>query len=172
MKWGVRRYQNKDGSLTEKGRKHYAESIAKKAIEESEPYKISDMYDNKNLHKEIAEDIKSNFSKTYAKEIQAVKDSKSLVDKYEKAIDKVENEMDTEESWDLINKMSWEETLKERPGGAEVLRKMVPEGQKFYIDTAWEAYMTKSNDAKFSAEDAEKLWTSGDTSMMMLSLTP
>lgn len=29
MKWGVRRYQNKDGSLTPKGKKHYAEADAK-----------------------------------------------------------------------------------------------------------------------------------------------
>lgn len=27
MKWGVRRYQNPDGSLTEAGRKRYAQSI-------------------------------------------------------------------------------------------------------------------------------------------------
>ena len=25
MKWGVRRYQNKDGSLTSKGKKHYTD---------------------------------------------------------------------------------------------------------------------------------------------------
>lgn len=29
MKWGVRNYQNKDGSLTEKGKKRYAKSIKK-----------------------------------------------------------------------------------------------------------------------------------------------
>lgn len=29
MKWGVRRYQNKDGSLTDYGRKRYAQSIVK-----------------------------------------------------------------------------------------------------------------------------------------------
>lgn len=28
MKWGVRRYQNKDGSLTPAGKKHYAQSSA------------------------------------------------------------------------------------------------------------------------------------------------
>ena len=29
MKWGVRRYQNKDGSLTAKGKKRYAQEMAK-----------------------------------------------------------------------------------------------------------------------------------------------
>lgn len=29
MRWGVRRYQNADGSLTEKGKRHYANGIAK-----------------------------------------------------------------------------------------------------------------------------------------------
>ena len=27
MKWGVRRYQNKDGSLTSKGKKHYTDDV-------------------------------------------------------------------------------------------------------------------------------------------------
>lgn len=36
MKWGIRRYQNKDGSLTPAGRKHYAQEEAKlKAREKS-----------------------------------------------------------------------------------------------------------------------------------------
>lgn len=29
MKWGVRRYQNKDGSLTEKGKEHYGNKLTK-----------------------------------------------------------------------------------------------------------------------------------------------
>lgn len=34
MKWGIRRYQNKDGSLTAKGRDHYGvEKRKKKPIE-------------------------------------------------------------------------------------------------------------------------------------------
>ena len=35
MKWGVRRYQNKDGSLTSEGRKRYSQTDLKKAIESS-----------------------------------------------------------------------------------------------------------------------------------------
>lgn len=33
MKWGVRRYQNKDGSLTPRGKKKYSEAYKKLAIE-------------------------------------------------------------------------------------------------------------------------------------------
>lgn len=47
MKWGVRRYQNEDGSLTNKGKKKYQKIGAKyaKAVEKSERYKDkSDSY--------------------------------------------------------------------------------------------------------------------------------
>lgn len=30
MKWGVRRYQNEDGTLTDEGRQHYAKEVSKK----------------------------------------------------------------------------------------------------------------------------------------------
>lgn len=33
MKWGVRRYQNKDGTLTAAGRKRISESYKKEAVE-------------------------------------------------------------------------------------------------------------------------------------------
>lgn len=140
MKWGVRRYQNKDGSLTEKGRKRYAEGIAKKAIEESDPDAIySKLYDNKSLHKEIAGDIKTNLGKSYAKEIQAVKDSKSELDKYEKAVMKVEEEFDSNESWKLIADYAWDDAIKSRPKEAEFMQSLAGD-KKLNWEVAEEIY--------------------------------
>lgn len=55
MKWGVRRYQNKDGSLTSAGRKRYSEdgdSVTKKVSSTTSKKKISEM-SNEELRKEI-----------------------------------------------------------------------------------------------------------------------
>lgn len=55
MKWGVRRYQNKDGSLTAAGRKRYSEegdSGTKKVSSTTSKKKISEM-SNEELRKEI-----------------------------------------------------------------------------------------------------------------------
>lgn len=40
MRWGVRRYQNEDGSLTEAGRKHYDKLDSKWAAKKSEKVRI------------------------------------------------------------------------------------------------------------------------------------
>lgn len=39
MKWGVRRYQNPDGSLTEAGKKRYADKEVKKARKQDSKYR-------------------------------------------------------------------------------------------------------------------------------------
>ena len=43
MKWGVRRYQNKDGTLTAKGKKRYAMSEDAKTASELKKKKVSEM---------------------------------------------------------------------------------------------------------------------------------
>lgn len=50
MKWGVRRYQNPDGSLTDAGRKRYGKYINKSAKRK-----------NSRVHEEILEDIRDKF---------------------------------------------------------------------------------------------------------------
>ena len=39
MKWGVRRYQNPDGSLTEAGKKRYADKEVKKGRKQDSKYR-------------------------------------------------------------------------------------------------------------------------------------
>lgn len=62
MKWGVRRYQNKDGTLTSAGKKRYSDSraedrkattIGKKALRRWE--ELSDEYDNR-INKALEDD--------------------------------------------------------------------------------------------------------------------
>lgn len=60
MKWGVRRYQNKDGSLTGRGKKHYAKVIEKANTERFKVIREGGFYNNpkvlknkRNLENEI-----------------------------------------------------------------------------------------------------------------------
>lgn len=43
MKWGIRRYQNKDGTLTAKGKKHYSMSDDAKTASDLKKKKVSEM---------------------------------------------------------------------------------------------------------------------------------
>jgi hypothetical protein len=56
QKWGVRRYQNEDGSLTEEGAKRYKKDLAK-AINTRSPYKLFKLLQpiEKNLKKEYSD---------------------------------------------------------------------------------------------------------------------
>lgn len=45
QKWGVRRYQNEDGSLTEEGRAHYGKAL--KIYKATETAKVNKKYDSK-----------------------------------------------------------------------------------------------------------------------------
>lgn len=51
MKWGVRRYQNEDGSLTEEGKKHYYDSSGK-------PTKAGKKYEIKQIKKDRKQAMK------------------------------------------------------------------------------------------------------------------
>lgn len=63
QKWGVRRYQNPDGSLTDEGYEHYGREKGK-SIERKELYKQwkrsngNGLYDNKLLKKQVHDDKK------------------------------------------------------------------------------------------------------------------
>ena len=61
MKWGVRRYQNKDGSLTKAGKKRYGDNDAEETVEQKKERIL------KNLN---AEDVYKNRSLFSNKEIQ------------------------------------------------------------------------------------------------------
>ena len=81
MRWGHRRFQNKDGSLTEAGKRRYAKAIASEARKQSTP--------RGNVHrvgKMVAEDIASGkFGYKYADQVKKVSTAmdKFLNDQYE-----------------------------------------------------------------------------------------
>lgn len=64
QKWGVRRYQNKDGSLTDAGRSHYRKTVfisgSSKTQFKDNPYYRKRL--NKELRKEIDDIIKKNYN--------------------------------------------------------------------------------------------------------------
>ena len=73
MKWGVRRYQNKDGSLTKAGKKRYAkeEAVKNKAAEESAKKKAAEeQLKERILKRPTAEDVYKNKELFSDKEMQ------------------------------------------------------------------------------------------------------
>lgn len=69
MKWGVRRYQNEDGTLTEAGKKRYATDVLKNR-QKSKKNRIEDEKDLKDPRRWVEEDITRSKSITdYGKSI-------------------------------------------------------------------------------------------------------
>ena len=60
MKWGVRRFQNKDGSLTSKGKKRYSDdykesqNISKKSVSEMSNAELRKINERKRLEQEYS----------------------------------------------------------------------------------------------------------------------
>lgn len=63
MKWGVRRFENKDGSLTPAGKKRYNEDGSKKTRSEKKAYKAEVKQANKTAKIEAKELKKANYTK-------------------------------------------------------------------------------------------------------------
>lgn len=86
-KWGVRRYQNKDGSLTESGKSHYnnsANSINDK-VNELSGSKKNNSQDNNTFNKSVNSTV--NTARKANKAIDKIEETK-----YKKKIDKMSNE--------------------------------------------------------------------------------
>lgn len=81
MKWGVRRYQNKDGSLTTAGKKRLATSIQKAA-------KDTSTTGRKQLRQDIADDLNTNYKSQITHHIANIREKKKLYDE----LDKPEND--------------------------------------------------------------------------------
>ena len=66
MKWGVRRYQNKDGSLTEAGKKRYLANLTKETLMEDTD--LTEVNDSIKAYKEAGKDLLQVFSDNPDKE--------------------------------------------------------------------------------------------------------
>ena len=135
QKWGVRRYQNKDGSLTKAGLRRYGsvenynkvKSAAERAVKEKENARI-----RANVEKDIAkakkkygiktpEEIKADAERKAAKKAKSSTDSKSDTEPKKKTI----NEMTDDEIRQKISRLKLENELK------SLTPKTVSKGEKF-----------------------------------------
>lgn len=91
MKWGVRRYQNKDGSLTDAGKKRLSNELVKEYKREyssAQPGRVGDIYKNKlkdEVKKVITDDDKTRIADAKKKFLSAMDE----VDKAEAELDKI-----------------------------------------------------------------------------------
>ena len=113
MKWGVRRYQNKDGSLTPAGRKRYDKEMAKLKEEE----KIA-----KNKLKTQA---KLNKLDEKRKEVEALKSGKPIAKKNQQPSKPSVKDMSDEELRQTVNRLLMEQQY------AKLNPQQVSAGQKF-----------------------------------------
>ena len=135
QKWGVRRYQNKDGSLTKAGLRRYGsvenynkvKSAAERAAKDKENARI-----RANVEKDIAkakkkygvqtpEEIKADAERKAAKKAKSSTDSKSDTEPKKKTI----NEMTDDEIRQKISRLKLENELK------SLTPKTVSKGEKF-----------------------------------------
>lgn len=113
MKWGVRRYQNKDGSLTPAGKKRYDKEMAKLKEEE----KIA-----KNKLKTQA---KLNKLDEKRKEVEALKSGKPIAKKTPQSSKPSVKDMSDEELRQTVNRLLMEQQY------AKLNPQQVSAGQKF-----------------------------------------
>lgn len=92
MEWGKRRFQNKDGTLTEAGKRRYAKNIARYAKKEAK--------EHRNVHnsvsKAIAEDLYAN-PKVLEKVTPALKEIRHHADKFSKMAETDEEYYDSDD---------------------------------------------------------------------------
>ena len=86
QKWGVRRFQNKDGSLTASGRKRYGTDDLKDTLDKVNKadslIKTAKKYQSEKDHKDYNNKIKSDLSKMSDKELQQVVNRLNLEERY------------------------------------------------------------------------------------------
>ena len=86
QKWGVRRFQNADGSLTASGRKRYGTDDLKDTLDKVNKadsfIKTAKKYQAEKDHKEYNNKIKSDLSKMSDKELQQVVNRLNLEERY------------------------------------------------------------------------------------------
>lgn len=80
QKWGVRRFQNKDGSLTPAGRKRYSEGAAEKTDAEKQQY-VKNAGLEKAYRKALADNSRTKFAKDIVDEsAKVVRTAKQMSD--------------------------------------------------------------------------------------------
>ena len=113
MKWGVRRYQNKDGSLTPAGRKRYDKEMAKLKEEE------------KVTKNKLKTQAKLNKLEEKRKEVEALKTGKPIAKKTAESSKPSVKDMSDDELRRVVNRLLMEQQY------AKLKPEQVSAGQKF-----------------------------------------
>lgn len=113
MKWGVRRYQNKDGSLTTAGKKRYEQEMAKLKEEE------------KIAKNKLRTQAKLNKLDEKRKEIEALKSGKPIAKKTKQSSTPSVKEMSDDELRRVVNRLLMEQQY------AKLKPEQVSTGKKF-----------------------------------------
>lgn len=113
MKWGVRRYQNKDGSLTPAGKRRYEQEMAKLKEEE------------KIAKNKLRTQAKLNKLDEKRKEIEALKSGKPIVKKTNQSSTPSVKDMSDEELRRVVNRLLMEQQY------AKLKPEQVSTGKKF-----------------------------------------
>lgn len=144
MKWGERKYQNPDGSLTALGRVHYGvgearKSVGKAAVSVKEAIRKRVAPTNAELNAQIRKQRSKNLNKEKRKELKALKkgqDDKDDAKKIEdpKGTHKKFTQMDDKELQDQINRLQKELQLEELQ-----FRTSLSPGKRFVYDVGRDA---------------------------------
>lgn len=122
MKWGVRRYQNVDGTLTDKGRQRYSTSSLKNAykidnaggfLTKSNPKNRQEEY---NIERKLAKQTKG-YKNLWLTDVSELKKQK---EKNDKIIEKIREKRSPEAAGAFLKDLGYEDT----PAGREEILKM------------------------------------------------
>lgn len=152
MRWGVRRYQNSDGTLTNAGRKRYAKQLTKeykKGYDSAQPFRTSSKFDatTKDL-------IRKHITKADIQKVRAA--SKRWSDSMEEA-DKAEQEL-----FDLahkIGKKEYEKELKRNPSAYTSERMKTELLDHYTYEYGWDEAHKQRPDLAKKTDAGDKKWS-------------
>lgn len=136
MKWGVRRYQNKDGSLTSAGKKRYSKEYKKQAEKVTQDIRnnLGRLSDEANV--EVAERFNREQERKYGKNYMdrdeyALEFDEAYINNYDKVFDRKlsdfiqsnENYRKSKELVDKYNMTAWDDIARDNEAFVEELRK-------------------------------------------------
>lgn len=136
MKWGVRRYQNKDGSLTSAGKKRYSKEYKKQAEKVTRDIRnnLGRLSDEANV--EVAERFNREQERKYGKNYMdrdeyVLEFDEAYINNYDKVFDRKlsdfiqsnENYRKSKELVDKYNMTAWDDIARDNEAFVEELRK-------------------------------------------------
>lgn len=143
MRWGIRRYQNKDGSLTPAGQKHYNQEVAKLKKEESKfreekkiasnSKKVREKFDKLEARKKALTDKKKALKES-EKETDDKKKPEETVEERRARVLKSTNAKEIYKNKDILSSAEIQERLNRIDLEARLSSKIVEEHRKTALD--------------------------------------